>query len=366
MNKYKIIIIGSGPAGISTALSLKKFAPELADDLLVLDKAKHPRHKLCGGGVTDFADIILDGLGIESRVTKFPIHKACLYFGEKPVYFERENLFYIIRRNEFDADLAEQARSAGIQIREEEALLNLKHENNQVVLETDKADYAANVVIGADGANSVVRKKLFQQQQSRVSRLMEIIVPATPATPEISKNMAVIDFRFMKDNLQGYAWDFPTLIAGKPHLKIGVFDSNIHNNSRADLKQILLRKLETRGISESEVQLQGHPERWFSPNGVYATNNVLLVGDAAGVEPWLGEGIAMALGYGPVAAQAVKQAFDANDFSFSSYKKQIMQSDVGRLLLRNRLIAKCFYRKQFRPLVSVFGKLLGLYFKIKN
>ena len=120
--------------------------------MLVLDKAKHPRHKLCGGGVTSFADSILDWLGIDSSVEKFPVHKACLYFGENPVYFERENLFYIVHRDEFDADLARQAKNAGIELREDEVLVDLCHENGYVVLRTEKTAYTTDVAIGADGA----------------------------------------------------------------------------------------------------------------------------------------------------------------------------------------------------------------------
>src|SRR5215471_15416356 len=46
-----IIIIGSGPAGASTALHLLKAAPSLADEILLLDKATHPREKICAGGL---------------------------------------------------------------------------------------------------------------------------------------------------------------------------------------------------------------------------------------------------------------------------------------------------------------------------
>jgi 2-polyprenyl-6-methoxyphenol hydroxylase-like FAD-dependent oxidoreductase len=58
-----ILILGGGPAGLSTALHLHRFAPELASRLLVLEKAHYPRHKLCGGALTIDAEVILQRLG---------------------------------------------------------------------------------------------------------------------------------------------------------------------------------------------------------------------------------------------------------------------------------------------------------------
>jgi flavin-dependent dehydrogenase len=48
---YDVVIVGSGPAGVSTWLHLHRFEPQLAARTLVLEKAQHPRPKLCGGGV---------------------------------------------------------------------------------------------------------------------------------------------------------------------------------------------------------------------------------------------------------------------------------------------------------------------------
>ena len=65
--RYDLIIVGAGPAGISTALHLAKLAPELIARTLILEKARHPRHKLCGGGLLPDAEVILRRLGLDSR-----------------------------------------------------------------------------------------------------------------------------------------------------------------------------------------------------------------------------------------------------------------------------------------------------------
>lgn len=70
MENYDVVIVGAGPAGISTALHLQQIAPELASRTLVLEKARHPRTKLCGGGVVPDAERVLRRLGLD--VTEVP------------------------------------------------------------------------------------------------------------------------------------------------------------------------------------------------------------------------------------------------------------------------------------------------------
>ena len=367
MEKRDIIIAGSGPAGISVALSLKQSAAALGAEVLILEKEQHPRHKLCGGGVTEFAEQILDDLQVERRVAGFPIHRVRFHIGRKPLEFARENLMRIVLRSEFDADLVRQARVRGVEIRENEAVLELGRQDGRVQVKTSRDVYLARVVIGADGARSLVRRKMIRENATRVSRLLEVAVKVNAEeTPEFRENMAVLDFRPLKQHLQGYLWDFPSFINNEAHLNIGVFDSRIRENRRADLRRLLTHKLEARGMSSTEVGLMGHPERWFVPNGIYSSPNVLLVGDAAGIEPWLGEGISMALGYGPVAADAIKRAFETNDFSFENYNQLIADNRLGKLLNRNRLIARYFYWRKLRPLVDGLASVLLAHFTEKK
>jgi ribulose 1,5-bisphosphate synthetase/thiazole synthase len=73
MAHYEVIIVGAGPAGLSTALHLQQMAPELAERTLILEKARHPRTKLCGGGVTPDAERVLGRLGLD--VTEVPTRR---------------------------------------------------------------------------------------------------------------------------------------------------------------------------------------------------------------------------------------------------------------------------------------------------
>jgi flavin-dependent dehydrogenase len=71
--------------------------------------------------------------------------------------------------------------------------------------------------------------------------------------------------------------------------------------------------------------------------------NAILVGDAAGSDPLFGEGISFALGYGRVAAKALRSAFRSGDFSFRDYRRRLLVSDIGRSLISRWLAAEIVY-----------------------
>lgn len=68
-----VLIVGSGPSGMSTALHLVHQDPTWAKRIIVVDKAIHPREKLCGGGITHLGQMCWPGWGCPSA---FPILKC--------------------------------------------------------------------------------------------------------------------------------------------------------------------------------------------------------------------------------------------------------------------------------------------------
>jgi flavin-dependent dehydrogenase len=367
METRPIIIIGSGPAGISTALGLKQLAPELASQLLILEKARHPRPKLCGGGITEYGELMLRQLGISQTVPRFPIHKVRFHFDSGPINFRRPGLMQILRRDEFDASLAEQARAEAIDIQENAAVLDLARSGEEIEIRTASQTYRAKVVVGADGANSLVRRRLVSDTNSRVSRLVEALLKVdASSSEEYQENIAVFDFRVIGKGVNGYAWRFPSFINGEAYLNVGIFDSGIRTIQQRDLRPAVLEQVQGIDGAMDDIEIKGHPERWFSEKGLYSSPHVLLVGDAAGVEPWLGEGISLALGYGPVAASVIRAAFARNDFEFGDYKKAILADKLGRLLDRNRTIAKYFYTRPSQALLSRLAKVWEAYFNSKH
>lgn len=161
MERFEIVIVGSGPAGISTALSLHKIAPKLAARTVVLERARHPRPKVCGGGVTIVADPAMRWLDVGwDRLALFhaAIDELRLRFEEKEVVLRLPERFRIVQRNEFDARLAAIARDRGIAVWEETPVTGLRRSEGGVIVQTPGGEIDARVVVGADGAGSRVRR----------------------------------------------------------------------------------------------------------------------------------------------------------------------------------------------------------------
>ncbi|MEO0564075.1 MAG: hypothetical protein AAF125_18365, partial [Chloroflexota bacterium] len=91
------------------------------------------------------------------------------------------------------------------------------------------------------------------------------------------------------------------------------------------------------------VTLRGHPVRWFHPDNEFARPHLLLVGDAAGVDPLFAEGISFAMEYGGIAADAVMRAFESEDYSFAGYGPSLLKHNMGRLLARRTWVARHLY-----------------------
>jgi flavin-dependent dehydrogenase len=344
-NRQKsILILGAGPSGLSTALRLAQIAPHLTDRILILEKAHHPRPKLCAGGLTADAEAILQRLGLDvSEVPHVDASAAHLDFAGKGLTISPPNThaLRIIRRNEFDAWLAMKARDKGIEIREGVTVKNVVSRNDFVIVETDAETFAAQIVVGADGSNGITRRRILPNDSIHTARVLEVLAPSQPPpnslnlgeAPEGRWGQAYFDFFPVPSGIAGYTWDFPTQINGELMRCWGIYDTNVLSyKERPALKEPLANEMSRHGFDLGQYELKGHPIRWFSPFNQFSAPRVILVGDAAGADGIFGEGISVALGYGLIAAKVIRDAFAQNDFSFRDYRRRILFSPLGQAL----------------------------------
>ncbi|HSH01138.1 MAG TPA: FAD-dependent monooxygenase [Anaerolineae bacterium] len=347
-----LLIIGSGPSGSSTALHLVRHNPNWAQRMIILDKAVHPRDKLCGGGITFLGLNILTALGLELEPNHIPLQEAQLVFEDLSYTFHGDPVFSIVRRAEFDHWLVQILEKQGVPVHQGEGVTDITPTPDYVIVTTDTAIYHAQAVVVADGSRSFVRQRLKWPGESHVARLIEVDTPADDSQdPLFQEKRAIFDFSAMTaDNLQGYYWDFPSYVAGEAKMNRGVFDSRAQpDRPKASLKKVLADALDQRQYDLADHKIKGHPIRWFDADNVFAQPRIILVGDAAGVDPFMGEGISFALGYGTVAAQALTTAFAQQEFSFSDYRQRILQDPLlKQLVLRTRLARFSYLARQRR------------------
>ena len=348
MQEHDVIIIGGGPSGLSTALHLIRDSPYLLPRILILEKARYPRPKLCAGGLVIDAEIILQRLGLD--VSEVPhvdadnIHFDFEARGLK-IRVPHRHALRVIRRDEFDNWLAGKAKSRGIEIREGVTVKKITLQSENVHIETDQETFCARVVVGADGSNGITRRSVFPNAPVHTARVLEVLTPTPKAIGSgRGRDGAYFDFFPVRTNIAGYVWDFPTQVHGQPMRCWGIYDTNmLANEKRPQLKVPLASEMARFGYDLEDYEIKGHPIRWFSPHNQMSVPRVLLVGDAAGADPFLGEGISIALGYGALAALEIGQAFQQNKFSFAGYRHRVLRSALGQVLIARWFVAHVVY-----------------------
>jgi geranylgeranyl reductase family protein len=355
---WDVVIAGAGPGGASLAVALARRLPGIRT--LVLERARFPRAKPCGGGLTGHATEAMAALGLSLGVAATPAPGARVRFGA----FEREvrlpRPVNVIRREEFDASLVAAARAAGVEIREGEAVSGFDVDAKGVTVhtQTGRGSVRAAALVGADGAASVVRKRLVAREPVPI-RLFRAEVPAPPDWR--GRNEMVYDFSLFGEGLSGYLWVFP--VPGD-RLNVGLMHYPSDKLGGAALTELLRRGLRVHGIELGD-EARGWPAWGYRGRAAVSASRVLLLGDAAGIDALTGEGIAVAMEHALVAAEHLAAAFAGGDFGFRGYRRALRRAVVGRELTLDGRLARLLYGRggwrRWLPLVLFDRDMLELY-----
>jgi menaquinone-9 beta-reductase len=339
-----LVIVGGGPAGLSTALHVHAAAP--ATRMVVLEAESYPREKICAGGVGARALRVLEQLGITVDCPHVTIDAMALRFSGDEITVRHPQLGIVLRRVEFDHMLAKAALARGIAIRDATPVASIAIEHDHVRVETAAGEVLrARALIGADGVSGIVRRQAGFARPTLRAQVVELDTEAAAA--DAPRDTIVFDFA--TSDLKGYAWDFPTIVRGEPLVCRGAYV--IHNLGADSPKTRIAGYLASRGLDLSRYKLKQYAERGLEPGAELSRPRVLLVGEAAGIDIATGEGIAQAIEYGMLAGPYLARALDRDDLGFFDWRHVIDHRHLGKQLAIRHACYRLFYGQR-RPLVE--------------
>ena len=350
-----VIVVGAGPGGSATAAWLAK----AGKDVVLLEKARFPRDKICGDGLTPRAVRQLINLGLPMSETDGWAHNTGLRIigGGMTLQLDWPDVAsfpghgMVRARADLDEVLARHAASCGATLLEgrnvSEPVLDdtgrIVGVTARVVDERGRATgeretYRAPVVVAADGVSSRLSVKMGREK--REDRPMAVAVRAYYETPRhddeyLESHLELWSTTPKGENIlmPGYGWLFG-LGDGRSNVGLGVLNTS-EAFGRTDYKDVMRRWVETMppewGISEDtiagDITAAALPMA-FNRQPLY-DRGLVLVGDAGGmVNPFNGEGIDYALEAGHAAAETIVQALARRT---PADRERVLQSYVGRM-----------------------------------
>jgi flavin-dependent dehydrogenase len=296
VERFDVIVVGGGPGGSAAARALTAADARV----LILDRARFPRVKLCAGWISGPIWDALELAPSEYPAGLWPWERCHVHFKGQHYAFRARGHF--IRRAELDHFLLQRS---GAEVREGTAVKSIERDGSGWVINDDLAcDY----LIGAGGTHCPVARQVFDPKPRRPVGAQEREFQFAPQ--KISEARIGHDGEpelLLHDDLSGYSWNVPKT----DWLNVGC--------GTANAKEVRDAWIRARGFfagaghfpegSDGELErMKGHSYYLFHPGHLddCARDTALICGDALGLaHPLTAEGILPAVVSGRLAGEAI-------------------------------------------------------------
>lgn len=340
---YDVVIVGGGPAGATTANDLACAGRRV----LLMDR--EGRTKPCGGAIPTR---LIKEFDIPPHLLTARIHAARMIAPSDSAVDMSIGSGYVgmVDRDVFDPWLRQRARGSGANVIAASFLGASRRSDSTLEVEfRRKSDtgppetVTAGMIIGADGANSAVRRAMFGKKQNPpyVFAYHEVVKSPRGKTENFDPGRCDVYYQG-KVSPDFYGWIFPH----GDTTSVGV-GSAIKG---FDLREATRLLREAAGLDQVEtIRKEGAPlplkplKRW--DNG----RDTLLAGDAAGVvAPSSGEGIYYAMLCGRLAAEAAQEFFATSSAKALSGARRRFMREHGLVFLVLGFMQSFWYRSDKR------------------
>ncbi len=353
-NKMDVIVVGAGPAGVACAMTIAK----AGKNVLLIERGDYVGSKNVFGGAIyaqPTAEIFpefwksapIERCNNEHRYALLSKDDATIIAHKSKKHAEESdyNSFTVIRAK-WDRWCAKQAEDAGVYIATQTVVRELIVKENQVVgIKTDYEEYFANIVVLADGVNSLLAKQIGLRKQIKPKNV------ALGVKEVIKLKREVLENRFNLDENTGCIYE---IVGGAMQSMLGLGYMYTNKDSVVIGLGVALDELKEKKIKPYELldELKAHPaiaplikdgelleySAHLIPEGGYKAmpklyaDGVMVTGDAAMLVNnvhWEGTNLAMVSG--KLAGEVAVQAIDKNDFSknmLSLYRKKLKNSFI--------------------------------------
>lgn len=315
MDDFDVVVVGAGPAGSAAALAARRAGATV----LLLDRDDFPRDKPCGDGIAAEALDVLKDLGVPAAAAGYPAIPRLRLVGPGGAAVARElpKAAHTVPRRVFDARLVAAAVGAGAELRKH-AVRKIAPSGDGVIVD---GRFRGHVLIGADGATSIVRRAVGApvNPPGHLAFAIRGYAPTSNADEQL-----IVTTR---QRWPAYAWEFPI---GDGLANVGYGEVL---RGRALSRAYLERRLREMLPGAEPTGLRGHHLPLSTRRPAPVNGRVLLAGDALSlVNPFTGEGIFYAVLSGALAGEAAARRDPA------AYRTALRRR-LGRHLRHSRLVA---------------------------